>query len=64
LRGGAQGLPKVVSEAETDLAQRFLTSAYDSVNGVLETLGTVRKVRSEKAGKEPRAASRFRRKTY
>jgi hypothetical protein len=45
-------LPKAVQEPETEIAQRFLTSAYESVNGVLETLATVRKVRSEKAGKK------------
>jgi hypothetical protein len=45
-------LPDAVQKAETEVAQRFLTSAYESVDGVLGTLATVRKVRSEKAGKK------------
>lgn len=47
-----KALPEAVQQLETEVAQRFLTSAYESVNGVLGTLATVRKVRSENAGKK------------
>lgn len=46
-----KALPTAVEQPDTDLAQRFLTSAYESVNGVMETLATVRHVRSQKAGR-------------
>ena len=45
-------LPDPVQRPETEVAQRFLTSAYESVAGVLDSLATLRKVRSEKEKKE------------
>lgn len=47
-----KALPDAVQQAETDLAQRFLASAYDSVNDVLKTLSTVRDVRRDQTGKK------------
>jgi hypothetical protein len=46
-----KALPTAVSQPQTEVAQRFLTSAYESVDGVLTTLSSVRKARSAAAGK-------------
>lgn len=45
-------LPQAVEIPEVEVAQRFLTSAYESVEGVFATLATVRRARSEKEGKK------------
>src|SRR5262245_44706240 len=42
------GLTPAATEPQTETAQRFLASAYDSVEAVLQTLKTVRQLRKQK----------------
>lgn len=44
------GLSESCGEPGTETAQRFLASAYDSVEAVLQTLKTVRELRREQTG--------------
>jgi hypothetical protein len=45
-----RGLTPACGVAGTDTAQRFLASAYDSVDAVLETLESMRGIRRQQAG--------------
>lgn len=44
------GLSLASSAPGTDIAQRFLAGAYDSVNGLLDTLDTLRAIRKKAQG--------------
>jgi hypothetical protein len=46
-----RALPAACGEPGTETAQRFLASAFDSVDAVLETLEVIRSLRRQEAGK-------------